>query len=354
MNLVIFGLNGSKGYAKKVANVCDTALSSHVEQSFEDGESYPKSNVNVRNADVYVIAGLYSDKQHSINEKLVNLMWFVGSLKDASAGRITVVSPYLGYMRQDRKTESRAPITTKYMGKVLASVGVDRILTIDVHSLAAFQNSFNMPADNLDTIRLFTDYLVGGEIENTSIDCFSPNPLCENPDNLAVVSPDIGGITRMGILQTALQKRLNSVLKTDKVKISFAVYDKRRVEAESTDTERKTEILGSQIIGDVKGKRVIIYDDMISSGKTIAKAYQAVEAAGGDPFVVCAAHPIFTGEAEKQLAGVKNIVVCDTVPVIRQNAWGERLAVVSTTRFVARAIQRTHEEGGSLSDLLTV
>jgi ribose-phosphate pyrophosphokinase len=358
-NLLIFGLNGSKNYAKKVASYLDVKLSNQVEQRFDDGESYIKSNVNVRNADVYVIAGLYSDEKQSINEKLVNLMWFVGSLRDASAGRITVVSPYLGYMRQDRKTESRAPITTKYMGQVIQSVGVDRILTIDVHSLAAFQNSFRIPADNLDTVRLFTDYLVGGEIEGTSVDCYHPTPLCNDPSNIVTLSPDIGGIPRMGALQTALQKRLNGLLKTDKIEVPFAVFDKRRVETESEsldEGERKTKVLGSQIIGNVKGKRVIIYDDMIATGTTIGKAAQAVEEAGGEVFAVCTAHGLFTGEAEKRLANVKKLVICDTVPPWRLNPsnWDGRLTVVSTTRLVAQAIKRTHEEGGSLSDLLTV
>lgn len=335
-DLVVFGLNGSQPYARKIASFLDMGLTPNEEEYFEDDESYIKSiggrEGNVRDKDVYVIAGFYSDKKRSINEKFVDLLFFIGSLRDASARRITAVLPYMGYARQDRKTESRAPITTKYVAQAFEGLGLDRVLTIDVHSLAAFQNSFRIPADNLDTVRLFTDFLCGSDEGNID------DPLQPGSNDLVVLTPDIGGLTRNARYQAALEKRL-------KVNIPLAVFDKRRVEGV---------VQGSRIIGDVKGKRVILFDDMIASGSTVAKASEAVEAAGGRIYAVCATHGLFTGDAQKKLSGVKRLVITDTIPPFRLDlaAWGNRLQIVPTARFVARAIRRTHEGGGSISDLL--
>lgn len=315
-DIVVFGLNGSKQYAKSVVYNLDLPLADHTASAFEDGESYVKSNVNVRGRDVYVISSLASDKECGVNDKIVNLLWFIGSLKDASAKRVTAIIPYLGYARQDRKTESRAPITTKYFAKVFESVGLDRLLTIDVHNLAAFQNAFRIPADNLDPIRLFADYLCGGnDADGIPVAECITEPLSDSPDNsdLVVMSPDIGGIGRC-------------------------------------------DLLGGKVIGDVENKRVIIYDDMISTGGTIAKAANAVIQAGGRIYAICATHGLFIGQAESVLNNVGNIVVTDSVPTWRLDAskWKHKLFVVKTSRLVAQSIRRTHEEGGSISDLLKV
>lgn len=346
--LLLFGLNGSKGYAAKIASFLDTELSPNTEQHFEDGESYIKSDVNVRNSDVYVVAGLYSDEKQTVNEKLVNLLWFCGSLKDASAGRITAVIPYFGYARQDRKTESRAPITTKYMARVIQSIGVDRVLSVDVHSLAAFQNSFKIPVDNLDTIRLFTDYLCGGKTSaGQTVEYHIQDPLIESPENLVALSPDIGGISRTNTFRKAIGKRLS-------VDVPLAVFDKRRVESATKGETRKTELEVGRIIGDVKGKRVLIYDDMIDSGGTVAKATEQVEKEGGEVYAVCAAHGLFTKNAEEKLSTLKRLIVTDTIPPwrLKLENWKNRLHIVPTSRLIGSAIRRTHEEGGSLSDLL--
>ena len=349
-DIVVFGLNGSKKYAKSVVYNLDLPLAEHTASAFEDGESYVKSNVNVRGRDVYVISSLASDKECGVNDKIVNLLWFIGSLKDASAKRVTAIIPYLGYARQDRKTESRAPITTKYFATVLESVGLDRLLTIDVHNLAAFQNAFRIPADNLDPIRLFADYLCGGTDfdGNPVLECI-PEPLSESSDNsdLVVMSPDIGGIGRCAQIQTAIAKKLGGI------EIPLAIFDKRRAKKENST---KSELLGGKIIGDVSNKRVIIYDDMISTGGTIAKAANAIVQAGGQIFAICATHGLFIGQAESILNNVGNIVVSDSVPTWRLDSgkWKSKLFVVKTSRLVAQSIRRTHEEGGSISDLLKV
>ena len=337
-NLIVFGLNGSKSYAKKVCSHLDVNLSSNTEKYFDDGESYIKSDVNVREADVYIISSIYSDSKQTVNEKLVNLLWFIGSLRDASAGRITAIIPYMGYARQDRKTESRAPITTKYLSQVFKSVGLDRMLAIDIHNPSAFQNGFRIPIDNLDSFKLFTDYLCE-EQESHTAGIFDPPFLVKGMDDLVVLSPDIGGMTRSGFFQTALSNRLG-------VDIPLAVFDKRRIDGQ---------VHGSRIIGNVENKKVLIFDDMIATGSTISKAVEAVDKHGGRVIGVCATHGLFTGNANEALLKIDNLFITDTVPPWRLDLsrWNnKKLRIVPTFKLVAKAIRRTHEAGGSISDLL--
>lgn len=333
--LKVFGLNGSNAYAQEVcsylSNVGKFSISSHTETHHDDGESFLKSNENVRGCDVYVIASLYSDQTHQVNEKIINLLWFIGSLKDASAGRITVILPYMAYARQDRKVKSREPIITKYMAKTFESVGVDRLITVDVHNLSAFQNSFRIPVDNLDTIKLFSQALCDKSWDGVP-------SLKEDSSNLVVLSPDNGGITRCSLFQEALEKILN-------VEIPLAVFDKRRKEGV---------VKGSRIIGDVSGKRILLFDDMIASGSTGRKAIDAAEKSGGKLYAFCATHGLFTGDANKNLEGLDRLFVTDTVSSWRLNENVlSKLKVVKTTELIAKVIERTHFSG-SISKLLEV
>lgn len=366
--LLVFGLNDSQERAVVVAKQLSNMLGSpdtpgrflgiHTEKHFEGGESYLKSNDNVRGADVYVVASLFSSKAHSVNEKLVDLLWFIGSLKDASANKITAVIPFMGYARQDRKTESRAPITTKYMAQVLEAVGVNRVLTIDVHSMSAFQNSFRIPVDNLDATRLFVDHLTGWRSFR------APQEQIVNKEfldlDLAVVTPDHGGIGRCDLFKRALSKRIAQITKQSPKEIPLAIFDKIRVNGQ---------VQGSQIIGDVKNKHVIIYDDLIASGSTIVKSVDAVLAAGGKVYAVCASHGQFTEPPTiAKLLGVDRASWRSPDPAfdtpskcgrlivtnsINQNDnYDGRLSVIDTSSFLAEAIKITHF-GGSISDLLT-
>lgn len=334
--LKVFGLAGTEDYAKEICRHLGELgkfdMSTHTEMYHDDGESFLKSNENVRDCDVYVISSLYTDKDHRVNEKIINLLWFVGSLKDASARRVTVIIPYMAYARQDRKTKSREPIITKYMAKTFESIGVDRVITVDIHNLSALQNSFRIPVDNLDCIKLFTDYLC-----TTSFD--GEKPLKEDSSNLVVLSPDNGGINRCGMFQDALEKTLG-------VEIPLAVFDKRRVEGK---------VKGSRIIGDVLNKRVLLFDDMIASGSTAAKAIKAAKEAGASLFAFCSTHGLFIGNANENFADVERLVVTDTVSTWRLNdAMKSKIKVVSTTKLMSNVIQRTHFEGGSISKLLEI
>ena len=346
-NFRLFGLEGSRKFAQRVARYLDVPLARHVERFFEDRETYVRSDVNVRACDVYVITSLFADKDQSVPEKLAKLLFFVGSLVDASARRITVVSPYLCYARQDRKTESRAPISIKYLAKCLEAVGTDRVLTMDVHNLSAFQNAFRIPTDNLEAKNPLADYLCGVDSGKESdgipqpVEERLPDPLSDDPSDLVVLAPDSGGMGRAKRFRNALEQRLQL-----RNRIEVAYLDKERLDGSS--------VQGSKIVGTVEGRRVIILDDMISTGGTIKLCMEAVERHKGVVYAACATHGLFVGAANENLAGCPRLVVTDTIRPFRLDAekWNGRLFTIPTAMLFAQAIRRTHEEGGSISDLL--
>jgi ribose-phosphate pyrophosphokinase len=143
---LIFALGASRGFGARVADAMGTTLAVHEEREFEDGEHKTRALISVRGRDVYVLHSLYGDAEQSANDKLVRLLFFVGALRDASAGRITAVVPYLAYSRKDRKSKPRDPVSTRYVAEVFEAVGVERVVTLDVHNLAAYQNAFRCRA----------------------------------------------------------------------------------------------------------------------------------------------------------------------------------------------------------------
>lgn len=331
----IFGLNGSRKYAERIASKLMLSVSDHTEKNFSDGEVYVKSNENVRGEDVFVVHSLYEDPKHTVGDKIITLLMFLGSLKDASADRVTVVVPYLAFARQDRKTESRAPIGTKYIAKLLEAAGADRFMTMDIHNLSSIQNAFDIPADNLEAKNLFVDYITGTSkgggaslVGKLGIDL---------PENITVMAPDEGGKGRAKRFRNALEKRLNLVNK-----INMAYLDKERLSGD--------EVMGDAIIGDVKGRNVILIDDLIASGKTIKISADAVEAHGGNVFAVCATHGLFVGKAQENLSGIDKLIITNTVLPFRLKD-KSNLHIISTDRMFAQAMKRTHE-GGSISELL--
>lgn len=325
----LFGLNATKGFAKDVADHLDIGLSKHTEYYFSDREPYIKSDVNVRNCDVYIIQSLYDNDEESVCEKFMKLLFFIGSLRDASARRITAVIPYLSYARQDRKTESRAPITTRYVAQFLESAGADRLLTMDVHNLSAFQNSFRIPVDNLEAKNLLVNYIIDD---------------VENPESICFLATDSGGMGRTKRCRDALQKKLN-------IEVGLAYLDK---------THAGKNIKGHDIIGDISGKLVIAIDDMISSGKTLSECSKAIAIKNKDLedpaefWGACATHGLFVGKVNEHLINLDRIVVTDTISHLHclDKDVQQKTVAISTTKIFAQAIRRTHEEGGSLSDLL--
>jgi ribose-phosphate pyrophosphokinase len=336
----LFGLEGTHDYADKVADHLGIKLTPHTEKLFEDGECYVKSGPefsdsgvgNVRGHNVFVIQSLFTDAKESVSDKFVKLCMFCGSLKDASAHEVIPIIPHLAWARQDRKTESRAPITTKYIARMLEANKIERVLLFDVHNLSAEQNAFDVPIDVLEAKNLFADWLAHRLIAEG------------RTKKIKVLSPDSGGLSRCERLRLSLLKKLNALgAKIDDIEI--VVFDKVRV---------KGEVKGGRIIGDVEDADVIAYDDMISTGSTMKKACKAVVDGKGRVYAVCAPHGLFCGKANEVLEGLDSkIVIADTVDPWRLNAENKKkLHIIDTTKMVADAIWKIHSGTGSISELL--
>ena len=335
--LKVFGMDGTRAYAEEVVRHLQISLTPKDERLFEDGECYVKASNglegNVRGHDVFVIQSLYSDARESVSDKFMKLAVFIGSLRQASAYRITAIIPHLAWARQDRKTESRAPVTTKIVAVLLESVGIDHAVFMDVHNLSAEQNAFSL---RVPPILL--------ESKNLHADWFAEQmPAVKK---LTVLTPDTGGLQRCTRFRNALVKRLRTQNKLCCADIAVAVFDKQRVDGT---------VQGGNIIGDVSDAEVIVYDDMISTAATMAKACKAVPVFGGRLYAICCTHGLFCGAANKHLDGIPTpIVVSDTVDPFRLSPENrKKLAVVSTTKMVAETIWKVHSGTGSISELLS-
>lgn len=318
---VIFALHASRSFGEAVVRALGCDLAAHEEREFEDGEHKSRPRVNVRDRDVFVIQSLYADAQQSVNDKLVRLLFFLGALKDASAGRVTAVVPYLAYARKDAKTQTRDPVTTRYVAQLFESVGTDRIVTMDVHNLAAFQNAFRIRTDHLEATKLFVTHFAARLGEET----------------VTVVSPDIGGVKRAERFRQVLGRALNREL-------GAAFLEKARA---------KGVMRGGKLIGDVAGTAIVI-DDLISTGGTLLHAAAACRENGAAKVYAAATHGVFTGAAARLLSGeeLDKVVVTDTIPPFRLDPELARrkLEALSVAPLFAEAIRRLHE-GGSLVEL---
>ncbi|HJV50177.1 MAG TPA: ribose-phosphate pyrophosphokinase [Noviherbaspirillum sp.] len=322
-DMQIFALEGSRPFGEAVARHLGLALSAHEERGFEDGEHKARPLTGVRGRDVFVIHSLYGDATHSGNDKLCRLLFFIGALKDAAAGRVTAVVPYLAYARKDRRTQPRDPVTTRYVAALFEAVGSDAVVTMDVHNLAAFQNAFRCPTENLEANKLFVAH-------------FAP---ALQKEEVVVVSPDAGGIKRA----ESFRQRLSHAIGKP---VGAAFAEKHR---------SLGVVSGEMLVGEVDGRVALIIDDLISSGGTIARTARAGRQRGAKKVIAAATHGLFMADAETVLAdaALDGIVVVDTVPPFRLHAGPlkEKLIVLDSTALFAEAMRRMHE-GGSVTDLL--
>lgn len=276
---------------------------------FSNGEIRLVINESVRGDDVYIV----QPTCQPVNETIMELLIMVDACRRASARRITVVIPYYGYARQDRKTRGREPITAKLVANLITVAGARRVLTVDLHA-GQIQGFFDIPVDHLSGIPLLVEYFVSKGLADP-----------------VVVSPDPGGVTRARDM-------------ADRLGFPLAIIDKRRPEPNVAEV--------MNIIGRVQGRTVIILDDMIDTAGTIAQGALALKERGaGDIYVACT-HPVLSGGAYERLeaAPIKELVVTNTIPIPPDKR--ANIRVLSIAPLLAEAMLRIHEDQ-SVSTLFT-
>lgn len=321
--LLLFALGSSADLGERIAREMGVALAPHEERRFADGERKIRPLVGVRGRHVFVVSSLYGEAGESGADKLLRLAFFIGALRDAGAAKVTAVTPYLCYQRKDRRTKPRDPLATRSVAQMLEAIGTNAIVTIDAHNVAAFENAFRIEAIALDAQALFARHCVAR---------IGAAPA-------AVVSPDLGGEKRAELFRLRLESLLGRA-------VGKGFMDKRR---------SMGVVSGEIFAGDVAGRTVVVLDDLISSGGTMARVAAACRAHGAARVCLAATHGLFAPGAEAVLraAPVEEIVVTDCVPISSPIAasLGARLTVLGVAPLLARAIERLHG-GGSINDLL--
>lgn len=300
--LKIFALNSNRPLAQKIADEVGVELGKLSVDRFSDGEIQINIEESVRGDNVYIIQSTSAP----VNDNLMELMIMIDALRRASANTINVVLPYYGYARQDRKARSREPITAKLVANMLQNSGVTRIVALDLHA-AQIQGFFDIPVDHLMGAPLLADYFINEGVAA----------------NAVVVSPDHGGVTRARALAEFL-------------KAPIAIIDKRR--------PRPNVAKIMNIIGDVKGKKCIMIDDMIDTAGTISKGAQALIDAGAEEVYASATHAVLSGPAIERLdnSPLKQVVVTDSIQLPDEKQI-DKIVQVSVAPLIGAAIKRINE-----------
>ncbi len=302
--MMIFTGNANPALAKAVATHLNLPLGKAVVDRFSDGEIMVEIHESVRGKDVFIIQSTCMPT----NDNLMELLVLVDTVRRASAGRVTTVIPYLGYSRQDRRTRSaRVPITAKVVANMIASVGTDRVLTVDLHA-DQIQGFFDLPVDNV-----YASPVLLSDIWRH-----------EYPE-LIVVSPDVGGVVRA----RALAKQLDDA--------DLAIIDKRR--------PRANEAIVMNIIGEVKNRTCIIIDDMVDTAGTLSEAASALKRNGAAKVVAYCTHPVLSGKAVTNLnaSGLDELVVTDTIPLSENAQTCSKIRQLSIAEMLAETMRRISE-----------
>lgn len=304
-DMKLFAGNATPELAQKIADRLYIKLGDANVGRFSDGEISVMINENVRGSDVFIIQSTCAPT----NDNLMELIVMVDALRRASAGRITAVMPYFGYARQDRRVRSaRVPITAKVVADFLSSVGVDRVLTVDLHA-EQIQGFFDVPVDNVFASPVLMEHL--------RMQAFH-NPV--------VVSPDIGGVVRA----RAIAKLLNDV--------DLAIIDKRRPRANESQV--------MHIIGDINDRDCIIVDDMIDTGGTLCKAADALKANGARRVFAYATHPVFSGNAVENIrdSQIDQVIVTDSIPLSQGMKALDKVHQLTLSGMLSEALRRVSNE----------
>ncbi|MDR1588642.1 MAG: ribose-phosphate pyrophosphokinase [Oscillospiraceae bacterium] len=302
----VFSGNANKPLAEAICHALGTRLGLSDVGAFADGETSVSLHETVRGLDVFIIQPTCTP----VNKHLMELLVMIDACKRASAGRITAVIPYFGYARQDRKTRARDPISAKLVANLITVAGADRVLTMDLHA-SQIQGFFDIPVDNLLGAPLFAEYYM----RKFDLD----------PGDAIVVSPDVGSITRARAF-------------AQKLGLGLATIDKRREEA------NRSEVMN--IIGEVRGKTVVMIDDMLDTAGSICGAAAALmEFGGAKDIYACASHGLLSGPAVGRIESscIKELRFLDTIPYPAQTPC-DRIKYIESAPLFAEAIKRIYEE----------
>ena len=302
----IFSGSSCNDLSDEVAKLLRIGLSSSQLGTFSDGEIQVEINENVRGHDTFIIQSTCSPA----DKHLMELMLLADALKRSSASKITAVVPYFGYARQDRRVRSsRVPISAKVVSDMFSSVGINRVLTLDLHS-ETIQGFFDMPADNIYATKLMVEDI-------------SKN---YSQDNLVIVSPDVGGVVR----SRALAKYLGG--------LELAIIDKRRDEANESEV--------MNIIGNVEGKNCIVPDDIVDTAGTLCNAAKALKDAGASKVSAYITHPVLSGPAIKRITNsqIDELVVTNSIPLTQDGQKCSKIRVISIAPIISECIKRLSNE----------
>ena len=296
-NVKIFSGSSSHYLAEKIAQDYGNSLGQTVFQKFNDGEMSPYFDESVRGCDVFIVQSTFAPA-----DNFLELLLMVDAARRASADSVTVVVPYFGYARQDRKDKPRISIAAKLMANLITAAGADRLMTCDLHA-DQIQGFFDIPVDHFDGISLFIPYLRSLKL-----------------NNLLFASPDVGGVKRT--------RNFANFFAADMV-----VCDKHR--------KRANEVASMQLIGDVEGANVVLIDDLIDTGGTIVKAAQLIMESGAKSVRAVCTHPVLSGKAYENIESsvLKEMVVADTIPSKKS----KKIKVISVAPLFAKAIRKIHD-----------
>ncbi|GGN63505.1 ribose-phosphate diphosphokinase [Oceanobacillus indicireducens] len=301
-SLKLFTLNSNPALAEEIAEHLGIPLGKCTVSRFSDGEVQINIEESIRGSDVYVLQSTCAP----VNDHVMELLIMIDALKRASAKSINIVMPYYGYARQDRKARSREPIAAKLVADLLETAGTTRVITLDLHA-PQIQGFFNVPIDHLQGVPILSDYFEE-----------------KNLQDIIVVSPDHGGVTRARKL-------------ADRLKTPLGIIDKRRPKPNVAEV--------MNIIGNVEGKTAILIDDIIDTGGTITLAADALIENGATEVYACCTHPVLSGPAIDRIenSAIKELVVTNSIPLPEEKKL-DKTTVLSVAPLIGEAIIRVHEE----------
>ena len=305
-DIKVFCGNANQPLAAEICQMMGTKLGESEVKSFADGEVSVSLYETVRGSDVFVVQSTCKP----VNDNLMELLVMIDALRRASAGRITAVVPYFGYARQDRKAKARDPISAKLVANMITAAGADRVLTMDLHA-SQIQGFFDIPVDNLLGNPIFVDYYA--------------KKFGDKCEDMIVVSPDVGSVARARAF-------------AQKLHMQMAIVDKRRQKANQCEV--------MNVIGDVKGKDCVLFDDMVDTAGSLCNAAKAiVEVGGANKVYACASHGVLSGPAIDRLeaSNIEELALLDTIPA-HPEAKRARIKYLTVAPMFSDAIERTYQE----------